>query len=450
MLYWDDDVNVLQNPLVHQPNLAGLKRIFTGIFSTDYYPLTYLSLALDHFLWGGRFAGYHVTQTLLHSLNAFLVVLLGYRLTQSGPAALLAGAWFAWHPVQVETVAWVAERKNVLGLAFSLLAWLVYLRARDAERPMPRRLAAVGLFTAAVLSHALVVSLPALLLAGERTLGGASWREALRRTWLFFVPAAFAALMRVLGHAESEQLGGQLHTVSAGALTMLSVLGQYLTSLVWPVGLNNYYVVHGVRRLNDPALLPTAAWLALWAVLYGRLPARRGWTLFAGAWFLIALAPVSQLVPHPTLRADRYLYVAAIGVFAWAGLLLERHRYAFGTVAAVSLAGCLWLTWQRMPVWRDARSLWMDCLSKNPRAAMGHLGLAGCELRARHYAAAETHLRRALELAPDLPEAHELLGAVLLLEGRNDQARAHLQRALELKPSLTDARHNLRRLEASP
>ncbi len=450
MLYWDDDVNVLQNPLVQQPNLTGLKRILTGIFSTDYYPLTYLSLALDHFLWSGRFAGYHVTQTLLHGLNAFLVVLLGYRLTQSAPAALLAGAWFAWHPVQIETVAWVAERKNVLGLGFSLLAWLVYLRARQTRRPMPYRLAAVALFTAAVLSHALVVILPGLLFAYELTLGGVSWREAWRRTWLFFVPAGFAALMRVLGHAESEQLAGQLHDFGEGALTMAGVLGQYLTSLVWPVGLSNFYVVRGVRRLGDPALWPVALWLALWAALYWRWPAWRRWTLFAGAWFLIALLPVSQLVPHPTVRADRYLYVAAIAVFMLGALWLERRRAVFAAAAVVSLAGCLWLTWQRLPVWRDARALWTDCLSKNPRAAIGHLGLAGCELRAQNYAAAETQLRRTLELAPDLPEAHELLGAVLLLEGRKDEARAHLRRALELKPSLPDARHNLRLLEASP
>ncbi len=450
MLYWDDDVNVLHNPLVQQPNLTGLKRMFTGIFSTDYYPLTYLSLALDHFLWGGRFAGYHVTQTLLHGLNAFLVVLLGYRLTQSAPVALLAGAWFAWHPVQVETVAWVAERKNVLGLGFSLLAWLVYLRARETQRPMPYRLAAAGLFTAAVLSHALVVIVPGLFFAYELTLGRASWREAWRRTWLFFVPAAFAALMRVLGHAESEQLGAQLRHIGEGALTMASVLGQYLTSLVWPVALSNFYVVRGVRQPGDPALWPVALWLALWVVLYWRLPGLRRWTLFAGVWFLVALLPVSQLVPHPTVRADRYLYLAAIAVFVLAALLLERHRAAFAAVTVVSLAGCLWLTWQRLPAWRDARALWTDCLTKNPRAAIGHLGLAGCELRAQNYAAAETHLRRTLELAPDLPEAHELLGAVLLLEGRKDEARVHLRRALELKPGLPDARHNLRLLEASP
>src|SRR5437899_400362 len=167
MLYWDDDVNVLENPLVHQPNLAGLKQIFTKPFSTDYYPLTYISLALDQFIWG-RFAGYHVTQALLHSLNGFLVVLLGYRLTQSAPAALLAGAWFAWHPVQVESVAWIAERKNVLGMCLFLLAWLAYLKARtprEGRRPTTAggwRLASVGLFTLAVLSHALVIGMRAL------------------------------------------------------------------------------------------------------------------------------------------------------------------------------------------------------------------------------------------------------------------------------------------------
>ena len=108
---------------------AGLKQIFTAPFSTDYYPLTYISLAIDHVVWRGQFFGYHVTQTLLHGANVFLVVLLVWRWTETLGVALLAGAWFGWHPVQVETVAWIAERKSVLG-ALLFLARLAGLPQR--------------------------------------------------------------------------------------------------------------------------------------------------------------------------------------------------------------------------------------------------------------------------------------------------------------------------------
>jgi hypothetical protein len=118
MLGWDDNENVLLNPLVLSPNLTGLKQLFTSIFSTDYYPITYISLALDHFIWGGKFFGYHITQSLLHSVNVFLVVILVRRWIGAVVPAVIAGAWFAFHPVQVEVVAWIAERKNVLGTTF--------------------------------------------------------------------------------------------------------------------------------------------------------------------------------------------------------------------------------------------------------------------------------------------------------------------------------------------
>ena len=163
MLGWDDDENVLHNPLVVMPPAAGLIRIFTAPFSTDYYPLTYISLAIDHVVWRGHFFGYHVTQTLLHGANVFLVVLLVWRWTETLGVALLAGAWFGWHPVQVETVAWIAERKCVLGTFFFLLAWLAYLKAGDSERGKRWRLAALGLFLLAALTHALVIVMPALL-----------------------------------------------------------------------------------------------------------------------------------------------------------------------------------------------------------------------------------------------------------------------------------------------
>jgi len=210
MLFWDDDENVLQNPLVVKPLTAGLTQIFTAPFSTDYYPLTYISLALDHAVWRGHFFGYHVTQTLLHGANAFLVVLLVWRWTEVFGVALLAGAWFGWHPVQVETVAWIAERKNVLGTFLFLLAWLAYLNAGESQRGGRWRLAALGLFMLAALTHALVIVMPGLLIAYEMSVRGTRFTEALRRTWLFFVPAAFAALLgtAVVGLAGAQQVGG--------------------------------------------------------------------------------------------------------------------------------------------------------------------------------------------------------------------------------------------------
>ncbi len=430
MLFWDDNENVLLNPLVLAPNLTGLKRLFTTIFSTDYYPLTYISLALDHFLWRGQFFGYHVTQSLLHAVNVFLVVLLARRWGGATGVAAVAGAWFAFHPVQVETVAWIAERKNLLGAAFFLLSWLAY----DRHRPW-----SLLAFTAAALSHALVIVMPALLVAYELIIQRRKLADALRRTWLFFLPATFAGMMRVAGHAESGQLTTPFRTAGEGILTMTVVVGQYLNSLFWPVGLSNHYTVTAVNSLADTGILVTAAWLLAWLLL-----ARREWrwSLFAACWFLIALLPVLGLVPHPTLRADRYLYVAALGLF----VLLAKFVAGQRPIAVATVVALLALTWWRIPDWRDAKTLWSDCLAKNPRDVVAHYSLSGRAVVERDWPVAEQHLREAVRLKPSFAEAHERLGGVLAMQGRNAEARRELECALELKPHLEEAQRNLRLL----
>ncbi|MGA2604322.1 MAG: hypothetical protein ABSG14_08850 [Verrucomicrobiia bacterium] len=450
MLYWDDDENVLHNPLVVMSPAAGLKRIFIAPFSTDYYPLTYISLAVDHVLWQGQFFGYHVTQSLLHGANVFLIVLLVWRWTETLPVALLVGAWFGWHPVQVETVAWIAERKNVLGAFLFLLAWLAYLKAGDSERGKRWRWAALGLFLLAALTHALVIVMPGLLIAYELCLRRTRFTEALRRTWLFFVPTVFAAALRVLGHAQSGQLVRPFRSLTEGILTMTKVVGQYLDTLFWPTQLSNHYTVTTANSLANTGVLMALLLFIVWAalLLWDR-PLRR-WSAFALAWFLICLAPVLQLVPHPTLRADRYLYVAALGAFLLVALLLNKNRAVFGVVGPLSAVCLVGLTLVRIPDWHDPKTLWTDCVKKNPRSALGYYSLAGCAIGEKDWPTAEGQLRKCIDLKPDFAEAQARLGAVCLLEGKNADAREPLERALALNPQLAEAQHNLAILEQAP
>jgi tetratricopeptide (TPR) repeat protein len=303
-----------------------------------------------------------------------------------------------------------------------LLAWLAYLRQW--------RLAAVGLFTLAVLSHALVIVMPALLIAYEVCLRRTNWKAALQRTWLFFIPAGLAAMMRVLGHSESGQLVAPFHNSSQAAMTMTKVIGEYLISLVWPVALSNHYTERGVQSVLDVGFLIGFVWIGGWIALSWR----SRWALFAGLWFLISLAPVLQLVPHPTLRADRYLYVAALGIF-WA-----IGQWKWSSLAIVPL---LVLTWLRTPVWHDAKSLWSDCVAKQPNSIVGHFSLSGCYVREQNWPEAEAELRQTLKFREAFPEAQARLGGVLLVQGKRDEARQHLQRALQLDPNLKEARDNL-------
>jgi hypothetical protein len=447
MLYWDDDVNVLQNPLVTQPGLAGLKTIFTSIFSTDYYPITYISLALDHALWHGRFAGYHVTQTMLHALNAALVLALVWRWTKNVPVAVVVAVGFAWHPIQVESVSWIAERKNILGTCFILLAWLAYLRSETEPR---WRLVALVLFLLGALSHALVIILPLLLWLYEFAVHRASWMNAFRRTWLFLVPAGFAAVMRVLGHHNSRQLDPNFPSRMSTLLSMTKVLGEYLNTIFHPVSLNNSYFERFVHDPWTPGVWITVVWLAAWLVAIWLGREHRRWIAFGLGWFLISLLPVLQLVPHPTVRADRYLYSAILGPLLTVALLLSRRPVLLktaGVLAALSLAG---LTLARIPDWQNSRTLWTDSVAKDPESPMAHYSLAGCLIGDHDLSGAEKQARLAIELKPGFAAAHERLSSLLLVEGHVEEAREHAERALALDPHLYEARHNLALINSLP
>jgi len=328
-----------------------------------------------------------------------------------------------------------------------LLAWLAYLKAGDSERGKRWRLTALGLFLLAALTHALVIVMPGLLVAYELCLRRIRFTVALRQTWLFFVPTVFAAVLRVIGHAQSGQLVRPFRNVTEGILTMTKVVGDYLNTLFWPTQLSNHYTIAAVDSLVSKGVAVTVLWFVAWAVIAWRARSVRRWSAFALAWFFICLAPVLQFVPHPTVRADRYLYVAALGIFVLVALLLHKNRAAFRTVGPLSAVCLVGLTLARIPDWHDPKTLWTDCVNKNPRSAIGYYSLAGCAISAHDWPTAEVQLRKCTDLKPDFAEAQARLGAVCLLERKYGDARERLERALALNPNLAEARHNLAVLE---
>jgi len=251
----------------------------------------------------------------------------------------------------------------------------------------------------------------------------------------------------VLGHARSGQLVRPFRSVTEGILTMTKVVGEYLNTLFWPTQLSNHYTVITTDHLMSQGVVVSVLWLVAWALVTWRAWSVRRWSVFALAWFLICLSPVLQIVPHPTVRADRYLYIAMLGIFALVALLLHKNRAAFVTVGPLSAVCLLGLTLARIPDWHDAKTLWTDCVKKNPQSAIGYYSLAGCAIAEKDWPTADAQLRKCIDLKPDFAEAQARLGTVCLLEGKFADAREHLVRALALNPHLTEAQHNLAILE---
>jgi protein O-mannosyl-transferase len=451
---WDDDDYVINNSLLTAPD--GLKRIW---FSTDapsqYFPLTYTTLRLERAVFGLNPAGYHWVNLFLHTANALLLAYLLLRLRI--PGAWLAAAVFALHPVQVESVAWITELKNLQSLFFALLAtvaWIQFAEAKD-QKPLWYSLA-LGAFLLALFSKTTACTVPAAWLLIHW------WRKeplCLQR-WIQVLPFFAAGLAMGLltvwweGHEQGTN-AAQLNFTAVERLLIASrAVWFYLEKLLWPAALSFSYPqwpvdVASVASYGWPALCLVAA-----CVLY--IGARRGWRAPAAAFlfFVCTLGPLLGFFMLYTFRysyvADHYQYVAMIGPVALLCAVLQRAadgvRWARPILAAGMLTVLASLTWQQSQIYKDLDSLWTATLQRNPSSDLAHNNLSALRVEQGRLDEAISLGRRALELEPhgaDDALAHVNVGNALMKRGDLEGAQAEFEAALRIVPDLLHAHQNL-------
>jgi Flp pilus assembly protein TadD len=456
---WDDDDYVTDNAALD--SLGGLARIWTVPGAVpQYYPLTFTSFWLEHRFFGDAPFGYHVTNVALHALNAVLVWLVLLRL--GIPGAWLAAAIFAVHPVHVESVAWVTERKNVLSGACYLGALLAALAFAAEPRETERRRHAVlvvALFVAALLSKTVTCSLPVilLLLAWWRN-GRIERRELVAALPLLGVGIALA-LVTIWMERTHVGATGALFELSPWQRVLIAgrALWFYVATLLWPHPLSFVYP----RWTVDPSVwwqwLPPLAAAATLAALWvardriGRAP------FAAAAGFALTLAPALGFIDVYPMRytfvADHYQYLASVFVIAPVAAALtiaSRRLGAMAPAAALPVLALLAaLTWRHATVLAGPETLWRDVIAKDPTGTMARVNLGmwlSTQGRAEEAAAV---LAEALRIEPNDGEVHGNLGIVLAGIGRRDDARRHLERALALAPESAQAHSNLGNLLAA-
>ncbi|HSP96751.1 MAG TPA: glycosyltransferase family 39 protein [Candidatus Dormibacteraeota bacterium] len=360
----DDRGAILNNPLLRSLDAANIRAIFSSFDDANYIPLKVLSLAVDQRLWGPAPFGYHLGNILLHIVCALLVwrILLGAGLSD-GAAVLVALLW-ALHPLQVESAAWMSERKNVLSGACFFAAFLAWLHFSASGRWRAYALVLV-LFVLALLSKMNTVVLPALCLAYD----GLVARRLDRRSLLASLPLFAAGALVVWYNLAGNRIhGSRFHggTALVTWLTSTTVPFRYLAKVAWPAHLSSYYYVplYG-SPLDPPVALAIAGLLALGA-LTAWLAARRRPEAFWLLWFIVTLAPMLNIVPFPTLMQDRYMYLPLVGVLAAPALALDAAlraplaRRLAAALAAGAVLACIVVSEQRIAVWHDELSLWRD------------------------------------------------------------------------------------------
>ncbi len=470
---WDDDDHVSENRCLR--DLDGLKQIWFEIGATpQYYPLVFTSFWLEHHLWGQNPAGYHGINVLLHAVSAVLLWLVLRRLTV--PGAWLAAAIFALHPVHVESVAWITERKNVLSGVFYLSSLLAYLRfclgnSPRADVPLAWRyyVPAVLLFAGALLSKTVTCSLPVailLLLWWKRERFG--WREVLPLI-PFFVLGAGMGLTTVW--IEKHHIGAEGPDWSASFAERCLIAGRafwfYVSKLLWPAGLTFIYPRWRIdSRLWWPYLYPAAV-LAVIIVAWALRRRLGKGPLLAIAFFAVTLSPALGFFDVYPMRysfvSDHFQYLASIGpISLFVATLVTAFKVRRPTapkprpssppslplvrpafLPAVLVLGVLaTLTWRQTRVYRDPESLWTDTLRKNPSAWMAHDNLSVILITQGKLDEALSHIEESLRLKSNDAEAYSNRGSVHNERGAYDLAIKDCTRAIQLRPDLPMAYNN--------
>ena len=465
---WDDDKNFLSNPHYRGLGLTHLRWMWTTFHLGHYVPLTWMTLGADYLIWGMNPVGYHLTNLLFHTANAVLLYFLARRVLvlagaapsglssrRLGVAAALAALLFSIHPLRVESVAWVTERRDVLSGFFYLLSIFLYLRAvdDDARRRRWYSLALVA-FGCALLSKATAMSLPAVLLILNvyplRRLGGEwrRWTTRTRRVYLqlapFAVLAAAAAALSLIALHPPAQLG-----IPAKLAVSAYSLAFYVWKTLVPVRLSPVYEMpQHVDPLAPPFLISYGVVIGLTGFAW---VARARWPGALAAWlaFVVVTLPMLGIIQNgPQIAADRYTYHAAPALaILGAGVCANFGQLGFRRIAARAIGAAILvlmsvLTWRQTYVWHDSASLWTQVLRLDDASAIGHTGMANVLFKEGAIDEATAHAERAVSLAPGYAQAHNDLGVGLARQGHFDEAVAEYQRALAIDPSYDEPRGN--------
>jgi protein O-mannosyl-transferase len=456
--HWDDPYYVSQNfEVSHGLTWEGVRWAFTTGHNANWHPLTWLSYMLDVQLFGITSGAHHLINVLFHSANTLLLFWILFRMTAAiGQSSFVAGL-FAAHPLHVESVAWISERKDVLCMFFLLLAiwaYIAYVRKATAYRYFW----VAALFTLALMAKPMAITLPLILLLldiwpfGRFHPGPGQWPACfrlIREKALFIMLAIASSIATILAQSHGGSVVKMdVIPLSSRAANALASYVAYLGNMLWPAGLSAFYPYSSL-----PVLWIVGCFLALAGVsaMAVRLAGRHPFFLVGWMWYLATLVPVIGLIQVGSqAKADRYTYLPLIGIFiviAWGvpEMLGRLPDFKIPLAIAGSVIICALAVAARSQAgyWVNGVALWDHAVKVYPGSYLAHLNLGNEFYNRGEDAKAMQHLSEALRLSPNSPEAHYSIGVELAKQGHAAEASEHFDLALRMKPNYADARRNL-------
>ncbi len=463
---WDDVLYVVQNPHIRSFGSSFFRWAFFDFYVANWHPLTWISHALDYAIWGLNASGHHLTNILLHAANTFLVVMVAARLLEAwkrragaAPSAFpdeqgiliaagITGVLFGLHPIHVESVAWVAERKDLLCALFYLLSVLSYI-SRKSYRTY---LLSLLFFVLALLSKPMAVSLPAVLFILD-------WHpferifslKTLLRSVIEKIPFAVLGLLSAYVTVLAQKAGAALVSPETLPLTVRLLVAArslflYLWKMLLPFNLVPFYPYPASPSLLAPDyLLPIVVAASFTAACL--LLVKRGKTwLSLWVYYVITLTPVLGIIQVGSQSmADRYTYLPSLGPFLAAGIAAAwgygkvsgsaqrrlKGRVALGVVASFLLICLVYLTLLQITVWKNSFTLWDNVIEQEPEAAIAYNGRAVAFYRIGEFDRAIDDLTRAIQLNPRLGSALYNMACIRSVQNRTDEACQWLNRSLK-------------------
>lgn len=444
-LFYDDYSYVTANPRVNTGlSLKNFVWAFTSIHAYNWHPLTWLSLMLDCQLFGPDPYWLHMTNLLLHTANVVLLFIVLFRMSRAiWPSAFVAAA-FAIHPLHIQSVAWVAERKDVLSTLFWLVTMLFYVRY--AERPSAGRyILAIFAFALGLMAKPMLVTLPVVLLLLDY------WplKRAYSLPKLLFgkLPFAFLAVVSGVITFVVQSQSGAVRDIAKFPFDIRIINAiisyvKYVLKMFWPVNLSVFYPHPGRSLHFSDAVIPVVLLVAVTALAI-RFARTRGYLLVGWFWYICTLVPVIGVIQvGEQAMADRYTYIPLIGLFiiiAW-GLPELLAQYAFreailAIAAAVVLSAMAVSTCMQLGYWQNSVTIFERAVEVNPndRFAQANLGVAF--MRKNAFDDAIVHFEKALQIDPCDAKTHVNIGfAYFGRDKKVDLAIVHFEKAVEIDP----------------
>jgi len=378
----DEETHVVLNTRIRDLSLSGIVVIFSSMDLNLYTPLTTLSFALDYAMWGLNPFGYHAVNLLLHLLNTWLVFLFCLRWSGRLVVATIASCLFGVHPVHVESVAWIVERKDLLFTAFAMSSLLFFENYQ--QKPEKRLLyaASVVTFICSLLSKPQAAALPVIMLLMDH-FRGIEFRHSLGRIWPFLLLSFAICGMTLIVSVFSFDQGNYSYSYSCAWWNRPFVVTYgicfYIVKLIWPFGLPAVYECSNEMM----GVMPLFFYLSVFGVIFlivvvWQLWHKRRDLIFGVLFFFLILLPVIQIVPFgQVFVAERYAYMSSVGMLLFAGQLagefINRHpacRYHLFAAIILVVIGMVALTYERNKIWKDGLTLNSAIISRNPNVAL--------------------------------------------------------------------------------